>query len=168
MGHIGKVEVGLVWQKRDPLMQTDAWRKERSQKWHGGKKVSTPSGSGGNSYQVCLRDLNIFLVCMSGDRRLSQSERASLIQPQSYGSKWLSTCVALYSVAFFYLSFGLSFGVFHTDVMWITSLTVQEMIVLHSWVWQLLKSWTSTNSNLWSCAVLNWLDNLSRIVDRHH
>lgn len=83
MGHIEKVAVGLVWQKRDPLMQTDAWRKERSQKWHRGKKVSTPSGSGGNSYQVCLRDLNIFLVCMPGDRRLSQSERASLIQPQS-------------------------------------------------------------------------------------
>lgn len=64
----------LFWPKLHALILSDAWHKMPLRQWYRGRKVSTPSASRQNPHQVVLRNLYIFFVCMSSDRRLTQAQ----------------------------------------------------------------------------------------------
>lgn len=90
-GHAGKGWGGAcLGGRRGSLMQSDAWRKAPSRKWHGGGEVSAPwGGARKNSFQVGLAPLATFCARSDGD-----GGRLASATSVRWGSTWLSTCVA--------------------------------------------------------------------------
>lgn len=87
-------------------MYTDTWFKVPPKKFHAVSQVSTSCGSGGNPYQVGLRDFYFFHVCVLSDRRLTALQQ--LVDVTSF--VWVNDSTPMFLFQpFCYPSFSLSF-----------------------------------------------------------